>query len=116
MEQKQITTPEEAVQALALAAHTARQTFCIDEPPLPTLLTKMTWSAEEITLKNNLPASVIDSYYRTVFSEHPTGTPALTKQELHDTRSALLNFLGEDKGERVFDGVNDWDDLLEGMA
>jgi len=109
---KHITTPEEAVNALAQAAITARQTFCIDEPPLPTLLTKMTWSAEEITLRNNRPASVMDSFYRTVYNEHKTNPPTLTADELLDTRSALLNFLGDDKGERLFEGINDWGELI----
>jgi hypothetical protein len=113
MQTKHITTPEEAVNALALAAHTARQTFCIDEPPLPTLLTQMTWSAEEITLRNNRPASVMDGYYRTVFTERPTKTPTLTKQGLLDTQSALLKFLGDDKNERLFEGITDWDELLD---
>jgi hypothetical protein len=111
-----ITTPEEAVQALMLAAHRLRQTFCIDEPPLPMLLTKMTWSAEEIALRNNLPSCMMDVYYRTVFSEHPIKGKALTAQELRDTRSALFNFLGMDNGERLFDGINDWDDLIEAAA
>ena len=113
MENRQITTPEEAVQALTLAAHTARQTFCIDEPPLPTLLTKMTWSAEEIALRNNRPASAMDGFYRTVFDEHQPNPPTLAQQELRETQAALLNFLGDDKGERLFEGILEWEDLLD---
>jgi hypothetical protein len=111
---KRITTPEEAVTALAQAAVTSRQTFCIDEPPLPTLLTRMTWSAEEIALRNNLPASVMDDFYRTVFSEHQANPPTLTRRELRETQAALLDFLGEDNGEdRIYEGIMEWEDLPE---
>ena len=112
---KRITTPEEAVTALALAAHTTRQAFCIDESPLPTLLSKITWSAEEITVKNNRPASVMDNYYRTVFSEHPTNTPALTAQELLDTQATLLEFLGDEPNDRILEGIMEWADLLKAV-
>ena len=116
METKRISTPEVAVNTIAQAAHTARQIFCIDESPLPILLTKMTWSAEEIALKNNCPTSVMDGFYRTVFSEHQTNVSALTKQELLDTQTALLDFLSDDKSERVLEGITEWDELLEAAA
>jgi hypothetical protein len=119
MQNKQITTPEEAVNALALAAHTAWQTFCIDEPPLPTLLCHMMWSAEEIALRNSLPESVMDAYRRAVFSEHPIDTPTLTAQELRDTQTALLEFLRQtqpDKPDgRIYEAIEDWDDLIQAV-
>jgi hypothetical protein len=99
--QKQITTPEEAVNALALAAHTAWQTFCIDEPPLPTLLCHMMWSAEEIALRNNCPESVMDAYRRAVFSEHPIDTPILTAQELRDTQGSPAGISPADPARRT---------------
>lgn len=120
MQNKQITTPEEAVNALALAAHTAWQTFCIDEPPLPTLLCHMMWSAEEIALRMGCSESVMDAYRRAVFSEHPTDTPTLTAQELRDTQAALLEFLRQTQPDapegRIYEGVEDWDDLIRAAA
>jgi hypothetical protein len=119
MQNKKITTPEEAVNALALAAHTAWQTFCIDEPPLPTLLCHMMWSAEEIALRNSLPESVMDAYRRAVFSEHPIDTQTLTAQELRDTQAALLEFLRQTQPDapdgRLYEGVEDWDDLIQAV-
>jgi hypothetical protein len=117
---KRIATPEEAVHALALAAHTARQAFCVDEPPLPTLLTKMTWSAEEIALRSNRPQSVMDGYYRTVYGEHPAGIAPLTARELLNTQAALLEYIRQtqpgEPGGRLFEGVAEWCELLKAAA
>jgi hypothetical protein len=120
MQNKQITTPEEAMNALALAANTAWQTFCLDEPPLPTLLCHMMWSAEEIALRMGCPDSVMDTYRRIVFSEHPTNIVPLTAQELRDTQTALLEFLRQTQPDapdsRIYEGVEDWDDLIQAAA
>ena len=113
MTTKRVTSPEEAVSALAQVAITARQTFCIDEPPLPILLSKITWSAEEIVLKNNRSQCVIDGFYRMVFSEHQLNPSTLTWQELRDTQAALLDYLGDEPNERLMAGIKNWNDLLE---
>ena len=117
-----ITTPKEAVDALALAAHTARQIFCIDEPPLPTLLCEMTWSAEEIARTSGLPESAMDSYRRTVFSEHPTDAASLRARELRHTQAALLDYVRQNLPDepdapqkRLVKGIAEWDELLEAV-
>jgi hypothetical protein len=116
---KRITTPEEAINALAIAAHTARQTFCIDEPPLPTLLCELTWCAEEIAEINGCPESVMDGYYRTVFSEHPTDVSPLTARELQAAQTALLNYVcviqDGDPSDRLREGIARWNDLLQAV-
>ena len=115
-----ITTPKEAVDALAIAANTARHIFCIDEPPLPTLLCRMTWCAEEIAKMSGLPESVMDSYRRTVFTEQPTGITPMTAQELRDTQAALLDYVRRnlpdelnDTQKRLVEDLAEWEDLLE---
>ena len=119
MNNKQINTPTEVVDLMAKAAHTARQTFCIDEPPLPTFLCDITWSAEEFAMRVNLPEAVMDDYRRMVFTEHPSGLPALSAQELQDTREALINYIRSrlpeeltEAQKRLIDGVTNWDELI----
>jgi len=119
MNNKQINTPAEVVDLMAKVAHTSRQTFCIDEPPLPTFLCDITWSAEEFAIRANLPESVMDDYRRTVFTEHPNELPSLTAQELQDTREALINYISsrlpEEQTEtqkRLIDGITNWDELI----
>ena len=114
----EVSDHSEAVNAMAKAAETARQIFCIDEPPLPTLLCEMTWSAEEIARTSGLPESVMDGFYRTVFNEHATGIKPMTKQELRDTQTALLDYIRQvqtNAPERLRDGIAGWDELLEAM-
>jgi hypothetical protein len=79
----------------------------------------MMWSADEISLRNNCPESVMDTYRLAVFSEHPIDTPTLTAQELRDTQTALMEFLRQtqpDKPDgRLYEGVDGWEELLEAV-
>jgi len=116
METTRITTPEAAIDALSRAAATAQQIFCIDEPPLPTLLFKMLWSAEEIALRAGLPEAVMDGFRRAVFNEHLTDVKSMTARELRETQAALLEYVRQelpDAPEELLEGITEWDDLLE---
>jgi len=120
MQSIQITTPADAVEALAMVAGTARQIFCIDEPPLPTLLCDMTWYAEEIAEAFGLPESAMDNYRRAVFNEHRAGTVPMTAQELRNAQAALLEYVqrtlpdeSNDTHSRLMECSAGWNEMIE---
>ena len=66
-----------------------------------------------------LPETAMDSYRRIVFNEHAVSITTMTRQELKDTQTALLEYIQQiqtDAMERLIDGVAEWDELLEATA